>query len=226
MLQNILSFVLHLSNSLWNIRNIDTAFFWRGYCRCVEKEGGGVVRHICSASISQCATTLPQSAPLTGPVHKTETLLCPLGPFVMKRAGEILLSKHLSSFHVSQTENRLYRGLTLPPPRELTGASVGYCVFKSNPGNNRETAKGGRWEEKREISPHLPLMELQSGPEPHVDSMGSETPLQRTVGELGVDVGELGVDGPSRSASTVEPAPRESKATVTFTNLGLMRTWG
>lgn len=69
-------------------------------------------------------------------------------------------------------------------------------------------------------------MELQSGPEPHVDSMGSETPLQRTVGELGVDVGELGVDGPSRSASTVEPAPRESKATVTFTNLGLMRTWG
>lgn len=115
MLQNILSFVLHLSNSLWNIRNIDTAFFWRGYCRCVEKEGGGVVRHICSASISQCATPLPQSAPLTGPVHKTETLLCPLGPFVMKRAGEILLSKHLSSFHVSQTENRLYRGLTLPP---------------------------------------------------------------------------------------------------------------
>lgn len=50
-------------------------------------------------------------------------------------------------------------------------------------------------------------MELQSGPEPHVDSMGSETPLQRTVGELGVDVGELGVDGPSRSASMVEPVP-------------------
>lgn len=54
----------------------------------------------------------------------------------------------------------------------------------------------------------VPLIELQSGPEPHVDSMGSETPLQRMVGELGVDVGELGVDGPSRSVSMVEPNKR------------------
>lgn len=53
----------------------------------------------------------------------------------------------------------------------------------------------------------VPLIELQRGPEPHVDSKGPETPLQRTVGELGVDVGELGVDNPSRSANMVEPAP-------------------
>lgn len=54
----------------------------------------------------------------------------------------------------------------------------------------------------------VPLIELQRGPEPHVDNMGSETPLQRTVGELGVDVGELGVDSPSRSANMVEPNNR------------------
>lgn len=57
------------------------------------------------------------------------------------------------------------------------------------------------------IPPLLPLRELQRGPEPHVDSKGPETPLQRTVGELGVDVGELSVDNPSRSANIVDPAP-------------------
>lgn len=36
--------------------------------------------------------------------------------------------------------------------------------------------------------------------------MGSETPLQRTEGEFGDEVGELGADGPSRSAMRVEPA--------------------
>lgn len=75
-------------------------------------------------------------------------------------------------------------------------------------------------ERQRGILPHLPLIELQRGPEPHVDNMGSETPLQRTVGELGVDVGELGVDSPSRSASMVEPAPGEEKPTVTSKTLG------
>jgi len=73
-------------------------------------------------------------------------------------------------------------------------------------------------ERQRGIPPRLPLMELQRGPEPHVDNMGSETPLQSTVGELGVDVGELGVDSPSRSASMVEPAPRQKETTVTFKN--------
>lgn len=68
------------------------------------------------------------------------------------------------------------------------------------------SAGAGRGRQRQGIPPHLPLIELQRGPEPHVDNMGSETPLQRTVGELGVDVGELGVDSPSRSANMVEPA--------------------
>lgn len=80
-------------------------------------------------------------------------------------------------------------------------------------GSRQGEAKERRWR----IPPHLPPMELQRGPEPHVDKMGSETPLQRTVGELGVDVGELGVDSPSRSANMVEPVPREKKKpTVTY----------
>lgn len=40
--------------------------------------------------------------------------------------------------------------------------------------------------------------------------IGSETPLQRVVGELGAEVGELGMDGPRRSARMVEPG--EEKA--------------
>lgn len=77
--------------------------------------------------------------------------------------------------------------------------------------------KGGKGKERQQgIPPFLPLIELQRGPEPHVDSKGPETPLQRTVGELGVDVGELGVDNPSRSASMVEPARGEKESMVTF----------
>lgn len=53
---------------------------------------------------------------------------------------------------------------------------------------------------------YLPLIELPSRPELQVLRMGSETPLQRTDGEFGDEVGELGVDGPRRSAMRVEPA--------------------
>lgn len=63
--------------------------------------------------------SLPQSSP-EGAVHHramhiTETLLPPLGPIMMKRVGEILLFRHLSSFHVKQTENTLCRGSPFPP---------------------------------------------------------------------------------------------------------------
>lgn len=76
-------------------------------------------------------------------------------------------------------------------------------AVQSRPGEPKERHWG--------IPSYLPLIELQRGP---------ETPLQRTVGELGVDVGKLGVDSPSRSANMVEPAPQEEKPTVT------VKTWG
>lgn len=72
-----------------------------------------------------------------------ETLLPPLGPFMMKRVGEILLSRHLSSFHVRPTENRLCRG-SPSSPRKLTKASVDHCVFRALLGDKSETMKGGR----------------------------------------------------------------------------------
>lgn len=56
------------------------------------------------------------------------------------------------------------------------------------------------------IRSYLPPIELPSGPEPQVLRMESETPLQRMEGEFGDEVGELGTDGPSRSARRVEPA--------------------
>lgn len=82
-------------------------------------------------------------------------------------------------------------------------------AFRALMGIEQDTWKGGSAEHGREpanvCEAHSPLMELQSRPEPHVLSIGSETPLQRPVGEFGAEVGELGVDGPSRSASMVEP---------------------
>lgn len=76
-------------------------------------------------------------------VNITETLLPPLGLFMMKRVGEILLSRHLSGFHVRRLKIDFAEALP-SSPRELTGASVDRCVFKALLGDKSETMKGGR----------------------------------------------------------------------------------
>lgn len=86
----------------------------------MERERGAVGIATCLfQSKLACNMSLPHSSPAGAVRHRathvTETLLRPLGLFMMKRVGEILLSRHLSSFHVKQTENSLCRGSPFLP---------------------------------------------------------------------------------------------------------------
>lgn len=111
-------------------------------------EGKGVGLGIFRAQIKlACNVSLPHSAPGGAVRHRavniTETLLPPLGLFMMKRVGEILLSRHLSGFHVRRLKIDFAEALP-SSPRELTRASVDCCVFKTLLGDKSETMKGGR----------------------------------------------------------------------------------